>query len=137
MIYCIIENGVVKNRSQADAPMAANWVQNDTAQIGWLYDGNTFSEPPPELPKLEDYDAALTAHLDSVAKSRNWQDRISLMSRAGFPGPWQADAIAFGQWADGCNVIGYQMLADFQNGLIPQPTVEEVIAALPPMVWPT
>ncbi len=89
------------------------------------------------MPTLSDYDAALTAHLDSVAQSRRWQDRISLMSRAGFPGPWQADAIAFGQWADGCNVIGYQMLADFQAGNIPQPSVEDVIAALPPMVWPT
>lgn len=89
------------------------------------------------LPTLSDYDAALTAHLDSVAQSRRWQDRISLMSRAGFPGPWQADAIAFGQWADGCNVIGYQILADYQAGNIPQPSVEDVIAALPPMVWPT
>lgn len=93
--------------------------------------------PTPPLPTLEDYDAALTAHLDSVAQSRRWQDRISLMSRAGFPGPWQADAIAFGQWADGCNVIGYQILADYQAGNIQQPSVEDVIAALPPMVWPT
>jgi hypothetical protein len=95
--------------------------------------------PPPEppLPTLEDYDRALTAHLDAVAQSRRWQDRIRLMARAGFPGPWQADAIAFGQWADTCNSIGYAILADFQAGTIPQPAIAEVIAALPEMVWPT
>ena len=36
-----------------------------------------------------------------------------------------------------CNAIGYQILADFQNGLIPQPTIDEMLAALPPMVWPS
>ena len=58
------------------------------------------------------------------------------MSRAGFVGPWQADAIAFGQWADGCNVIGYQLLADYQAGLVPQPTIAEMLALMPAMVWP-
>lgn len=90
----------------------------------------------PPLPTLADYDAALTAHLDEVAQSRNWADRVSLMARAGFAGPWQADAVAFGTWADGCNVIGYQLLADFQAGNIPQPTIAEMLALMPAMVWP-
>lgn len=86
---------------------------------------------------VADYDRALSAHLDAVAQSRNWQDRVFLMARAGFPGPWQADAIAFGLWADDCNQIGYRMLVDYQAGSIPQPTIDAMIAALPPMVWPT
>lgn len=47
MIYVIVENGVVVNRTQADAPMGSGWIQSDTAQIGWLYDTSTgeFSEP--------------------------------------------------------------------------------------------
>ncbi len=129
-------NNVVIARLVVDA-IPQGMVNGDSASIGDTWDGNQFIKPPAPLPTLEDYDAALTAHLDSVAQSRRWQDRISLMSRAGFPGPWQADAIAFGQWADGCNVIGYQILADFQAGLIPQPTIAEMLAALPAMVWPT
>lgn len=96
-----------------------------------------FPPPPPAMPTLEEYDAALTAHLDSVAQSRRYADRISCAVRAGYPGPFQAEGVAFATWMDNCNAIGYQMLADFQSGLIQQPTVEEVIAALPPMVWPT
>lgn len=137
MIYCIVENGVVANRTRADAPMGENWVQDDVAQIGWLYDGSSFSPPPPSMPSLEDYDAALTAHLDSVARSKRYADRISCSVRAGYPGPFQADGIAFATWMDTCNAIGYSILADFQAGNIPQPSVEDVIAALPEMVWPT
>lgn len=88
------------------------------------------------LPTLEDYDAALTAHLDSVAQSKRYADRISCSVRAGYPGPFQSEGIAFATWMDTCNQIGYQILADFQAGNIPQPSVEDVIAALPQMVWP-
>lgn len=124
-----------------EADLPSPWVGGGYQYAGGVW--SVFDQPlvdratASQKPRLEDYDAALTAHLDAVAKARNWQDRISLMARAGFPGPWQAEAIAFGQWADGCNVIGYQILADYQAGNIPQPSVEDVIAALPPMVWPT
>lgn len=111
-------------------------INGEGAAIGDTWDGTQFIKPPAPLPTLADYDAALTAHLDAVAQSRNWADRVSLMARAGFAGPWQADAVAFGTWADGCNVIGYQLLADYQAGTIPQPTIAEMLALLPPMVWP-
>lgn len=111
-------------------------INGEGAAIGDTWDGTQFIKPPAPLPTLADYDAALTAHLDAVAQSRNWADRVSLMARAGFAGPWQADAVAFGTWADGCNVIGYQLLADYQAGTIPQPTIAEMLALLPEMVWP-
>lgn len=85
---------------------------------------------------LAAYDQALTDHLDAVAQSDQWENRITLAVRAGYPNPWQPKAIAFGTWMDSCNALGYQMLADFQHGLIPQPTVAEFVAALPPMIWP-
>lgn len=109
----------------------------DYAPGRYAYDGGfVLIAPPPAMPALVDYDQALVVHLDAVARSRNWADRISLMARAGFAGPWQAEAIAFGQWADGCNVIALRMLDEYQAGTIEQPTVDEVIAALPEMVWP-
>lgn len=36
MKYAIIENGVVVNIVIANAPMAANWRQDDNAGIGWV-----------------------------------------------------------------------------------------------------
>lgn len=82
------------------------------------------------------YDAALTAHIDSVARSKGYEDRISCAVRAAFPGPWQQEGIAFGQWMDQCNEIGYQIVAGVQTGQIELPSLEEFIAMLPPMQWP-
>lgn len=47
MKYAIVENGVVVNVAKADAPVAPNWIESDTAGIGWTYDGETFTEPEP------------------------------------------------------------------------------------------
>lgn len=85
---------------------------------------------------LVTYVNALTNHLDTVAQSRNYDNRITCSVRAAYPGPYQAEGIAFGSWMDQCNQIGYQMLADYQTGLISQPTVEELITSLPEMIWP-
>ena len=56
MHYVHITGGVVDNRAVFDTPMPtdwpdyASWVQNDVAQIGWAYDGTTFTPPPPDPP---------------------------------------------------------------------------------------
>jgi hypothetical protein len=47
MQYAIIENGVVVNTVVSNSALKANWVQSDTAGIGWLYDGSTFTAPTP------------------------------------------------------------------------------------------
>ena len=101
-----------------------------------MVDGTPTAPPVPPL-TLADYDAALTAHLDAVAQSRNYADRISCAVRAGYPGPFHAEGVAFATWMDTCNATGYQMLADFHAGLIPQLTLAELIAALPEMTWPS
>lgn len=124
-----------------DADLPDNWHGGVFSYSGgeWsVFDQNQLDKiEQSKMPKLEDYDAALTAHLDSVAQSKRYADRISCSVRAGYPGPFQAEGIAFATWMDTCNQIGYSILADFQSGNIPQPTVQEVIDALPPMVWPT
>ena len=45
--YVIVENSMVVNVAVADEPLANNWVASEAAQIGWLYDGETFTAPPP------------------------------------------------------------------------------------------
>jgi hypothetical protein len=132
-----IENGKVVNIIVVDSLDALpNLVDATGANIGDSYENGVFTRPPAPVPTLADYDAALTAHLDAEARKRNYADRISAAVRAGYPGPFQQEGIAFATWMDGCNAIGYQMLADFQAGNIPQPTVQEVLDALPEMEWP-
>lgn len=89
-------------------------------------------------PTLADFDRALTEHLDKTAQARRYDNRITCMVRAGFAGPFQAEAVAFAQWADDCNALGYQWLAQVESGALALPkTTQEFIALLPPMVWPT
>ena len=83
-------------------------------------------------------DAALTAYLDSVAQSRRYDNRITLAVRAGYPNDWQAEATAFGTWMDTCNKMAYQFMQEVLAGTRPCPVnSDELLAALPPMVWPT
>lgn len=85
---------------------------------------------------LATYDKALTDHLDAEARTHRYDNRINCALRAGYAGPYHAEGVAFAQWMDACNAAGYAILEDFQAGRIPQPTVAEVIATLPVMVWP-
>lgn len=52
MRAAIIENGVVINIAVADADFAAEqgWIMSDVAQIGDLWDGETFTSPPAPEP---------------------------------------------------------------------------------------
>ena len=118
--------------NESPGELRANWTGYEWVELPYM--APVESEPP--LPTLEDYDRALTAHLDAEAQTHRYEDRISCSVRAGYVGPFQAEGIAFAQWMDACNVVGYTMLADFQAGNIPQPTIAEMLAALPVMVWP-
>lgn len=139
----IIENGVVTNTimsTVAEAQAAypdATCVDATTGGIGWLWDGTTLTPPPVPAPTVEDYDAALTNHLDATAKTKRYDNRITCALRAGYTGPFQAEGQAFASWMDACNWQAYQVLAGVQSGALTMPTVEEFIADLPAMVWPT
>lgn len=91
----------------------------------------------PKMPTLADFDAALTTHLDATAQARRYDNRITCMVRAGFPGPFQAEAIAFATWCDTCNATAYELMAEVQAGTRPLPaTTQALIDSLPEMVWP-
>jgi len=92
---------------------------------------------PPSPAELQaQYTALLDVHLDSTAQARGFDNRITCAMRAGYPGPFQADGAAFGQWMDACYLAGRQVMADVMAGARPMPTPEEFLAELPPMVWP-
>ena len=45
MKYQVVENGVVVNTVVSDSALFTNWIQNDTAGIGWTYENGVFSAP--------------------------------------------------------------------------------------------
>ncbi len=100
--------------------------------------------PPPLTP--EEQAAAMqfailngmTNLFDAIAQSKNYDNRITCAMRAGYPGPFQAEGIAFATWMDTQNAKAYAMLAEVQAGTRQMPaTVPEALDLLDPMVWPT
>ena len=60
--FAIVDGGVVVNRARAAAPLAENWIEAD-ADIGWLWDGETFTPPPP--PPIEGQKAQAIFRVDA------------------------------------------------------------------------
>lgn len=92
------------------------------------------------VPTQEEIQQALLAkldeHIDSVAKFKGYDSRITCALRAGYVNPWQQEGIAFGTWMDACYAMAYQIQADVLAGTRPTPTAEQLIAEMPVMVWP-
>lgn len=101
---------------------------------GYVWTGAAFVEHPDDTERR--YDAELMAFFDRKAMERRYENRVTCALRAGFPGPFQADGLAFAQWMDQCNAYGYQVIDDVKAGKRQLPSEDEFIAELPPMVWP-
>ena len=82
----------------------------------------------------------MTALFDATAQARNYDNRLTCALRAGYPGPFHDEGVAFATWMDTQNAKAYALLAQVKAGAIPMP--ESVDAALDlldlldPMVWP-
>jgi len=95
----------------------------------------------PPAPTEEQIVASMTAevqaHLDSEARTRNYDGILSLCTYATSKNPkFAAEGQAGVEWRDAVWAKCYAILADVQVALRPAPTVEQLIAELPAMVWP-
>jgi hypothetical protein len=80
---------------------------------------------------------AMDTHFDAKAAERRYTNRWTCATRAGYPGPFQAECLAFATWMDTCNELAYTTLKDIQNGVRPMfESVEEALAILPSFTWP-
>ena len=113
MKYAIIENGIVVNIAVSNAPLAANWVNGSGAQIGWAWDGISFSAPPVDIAALasekltainDGKNTALDGGFvhdgtlfdsDSKARLAYLELSLKLSQDATYSTPWKASA---GQW---------------------------------------
>jgi hypothetical protein len=129
--------------TKGDWPMRLSdgaFVNPETNQeyLDWLADGN---EPDPaDTPPitLADYQDAVQDMLDAKAKERNYDDILSLCTYVASGNPlFAAEGQAGVSWRDAAWAKCYEVLAEVRAATRPQPTVEELIAELPAMVWPT
>lgn len=89
----------------------------------------------------QEIEDALDSYIDSVAAARGYRrvgvtPSASCLGYAGFVNPYQAEAVAFGQWVASLWPAVFQIQSDVLNNIRPVPTAEQVIAELPVMVWP-
>lgn len=94
-----------------------------------------WAAPPP--PTEADYAAAIQAHVDATAQSQDYHDGVMLASYAASTVPtWAAQAAAFVAWRDAVWAYAYEQLAAVQAELRTQPSIAEMVAELPAIVWP-
>lgn len=110
------------------------WVQR-------CYVQRALEDAPPPAPTAAQIQTALAAsvqrHLDSTAKTRNYDGILSLASYASSTHPtFRAEGQAGLIWRDAVWDYCYQVLADVQAQTRTIPTEAELIAELPVMVWP-
>ena len=115
---------------------------SDAAQYESLIAEVEATYVPPEPPSIEEqiavFDAALVAHLDATARERRYDNRVTCALRAGYPGPFQAEGIAFAAWMDQCNALAYNFLAEVVAGTRQLPeNPQALIDLMPAMVWPS
>lgn len=125
------------------------WVIKDDGEGPFIANWN-YHKPQPSLTQLKSaeilivqqevisrYTAGVQKHLDDFARTRNYDGILSASTYATSQVPkFQAE----GQYAvtarDNTWAAAYELLAEVEAGTRPMPTLEEVIAALPELVWP-
>ncbi|ACI57417.1 hypothetical protein Rleg2_4155 [Rhizobium leguminosarum bv. trifolii WSM2304] len=86
---------------------------------------------------LADYAAAVQAHVDAVAMSREFHDGVTAATYLTSTIPrWKADAEAFVAWRDQVWAYSYGELDKVKNGQRLQPTINAFINELPAISWP-
>lgn len=89
----------------------------------------------PLTPTIDTYKSAFDAHLDSVAQSKQYDDRITIATYRDSTNPqWVQEAIAFIRWRDQALSSMFDQLAAVQAGE-PAPTVAQFISNLPVIDW--
>ena len=94
---------------------------------------------PPELTleqRIEALHVAVNAHMNAAAGERRYDSIHTAALRAGWPGPFHAEGLAFATWMDEVNAKCYEVLAQFEAGEIDEPTWEELLAVLPALQLP-
>jgi hypothetical protein len=99
--------------------------------------GVTIAPFAPPAVGVNDYVAAIEAHVDATARAKAYGGTASLASYVNSSVPaWAAEAAAFVAWRDAVWVYAYGEMAKVQAAQRTQPTVAELIAELPTITWP-
>lgn len=84
------------------------------------------------------YRIAVQAHIDATAQERQYDSGLSIATYAiSAVERWAQEAAAFIAWRDSVWIYALAELDNVRAGERDQPSIDEFIAELPPLVWPT
>lgn len=131
MRIALVENGIVVDTAVDDVIRAGWAICPDHIGIGM--DINT---PAPGL-TAEDFTVAVQAHLDAVARAKNYDSILSCASYAASTNStFSAEAVQAIAWRDAVWTYCYAQLADVQANSRSMPVSEAaLIAELPSAPW--
>lgn len=109
-------------------------------ELGAIPDGYSLERPEQPPPSMEEqkkvYENAVQAHLDATAQTRGYDNTYTCLSyTTSKDETWLRESLAFSEWRDSVWRKAHEILNAYMAGEIAQPTVEEVIAQLPPVDW--
>jgi hypothetical protein len=95
--------------------------------------------PPPAPPlTLAQYEQAIQAHVDGAAQSRGYRDGAALVGYANSTvSAWAAEAATFIGWRDAVWIYAFAELGKVQSGERPQPSIDDLVAELAVISWPS
>ena len=85
---------------------------------------------------IDKYQQAHDARLDAAAKEKRYDSIQSAALRAAFLGPFHDEGVAFAEWMDTCNALGYQIMSEIEQGIREPLSIEEYLSLLPELVLP-
>lgn len=143
-----LESGLWTEDAPPQPMWAARYVGGQVDPKSLQVSGGSWEDPG--APTLEDLQeeflkatqARLTGLvqgvLDREAQTRGYESILSLCTYAtSTVDRFRAEGQAGVNWRDACWMLGYQLVAEVRAGLRAVPTNDELLAMLPPMVWPT
>jgi hypothetical protein len=109
-----------------------------------LVDGKVVKKPFPDPPPLtteqtiELFRTEIQKHMDAAAAAAGYDDIKTAVTYADEPAvpKFQAEGIAFRAWRSLVWAYGYEQMSAVQSGARELPTIEALIAELPPLVMP-
>ena len=119
-------------------PEAAIWCNTNNAHIEKIEGGYKIVENPKPTQDeiIKGYEYAVQRHLDKTAQSKGYDNTYTCLSYLNSTDEkWKTESTIFNSWRDSVWQKCHELLNAFIAGELEQPTIEEVIEALPKIEW--
>lgn len=104
-----------------------------SVENGWLI---LQTDPITSEKLIKDYEYAVQNHLDKTAQSKGYDNTYTCLSYLNSTDEkWKIESTIFNSWRDSVWQKCHEILNAFIAGELEQPTIEEVIEALPKIEW--